>query len=487
MLKRAGYFSLFIAAALLAACVPASSVWASSGGENNFETLSAVTHPAAIACLVIFGLSYFAVLIEEYTHLPKSKPVMLGAGLIWVVIASIAPSYNIDHDALHAAIFHGLDEYASLLLFLLAAMTYISTLEERNVFAVLKCKLVQAGFNHRQLFWATGFMAFFLSPIADNLTTALVLGAVVMAVGTGNPRFVALACLNIVSAANAGGAFSPFGDITTLMVWQSGHVSFFEFFDLFIPSLVCFVVPAAILSVFIDKDYPEAIEEVAHMKTGAPLIIGLGLFTIFMAVGFEQVLGLPPFVGMMTGLSLLMITAYIIRHISTKEEDKNIDVLENVALAEWDTLFFFFGVIFSVGGLSFLGYMELASTTMYDGVGASGTNIILGFASAIIDNIPVMFAVLSMNPDMDHFQWLLITLTTGVGGSMLSIGSAAGVALMGVARGQYTFMSHLKWAPVLLLGYAAAIGTHFLINQNLMDIHIEPTSHVGVYEGVEYP
>lgn len=420
-------------------------------------------HPAALACLAVFILSYVAVLLEERTHLRKSKPVMLGAGIIWVIIGIIAPQHGIDRHELHTAVMHGLGEYASLFLFLLAAMTYISTLEERKVFAKLRSKLVQAGFNIRQLFWITGLLAFCLSPIADNLTTALVLGAVVMAVGGNDPKFVGLACINIVNAANAGGAFSPFGDITTLMVWQSGHVEFFEFFALFLPSFVCFLVPAAILHFFVPQGMPWAMKETVHMKRGAKTIITLGFLTIAMAVSFEQFLGLPPFLGMMTGLALLMIIAYIIRKIG-RTRDEDFDILDNVALAEWDTLLFFFGVIFSVGGLAFLGYLELASTTMYEGWGPSITNIIMGFASAIIDNIPVMFAILSMAPEMDHFQWLLITLTAGVGGSMLSIGSAAGVALMGVARGQYTFFGHLKWAPVILLGYAAAIGTHFLVN-----------------------
>ena len=153
----------------------------------------------------------------------------------------MAPSYNIDHHTLRGAVFHGLEEYGSLLLFLLAAMTYIAALQERNVFATLRGKLVSLGLNMRQIFWATGIFAFFLSPIADNLTTALVMGAVIMAVGANDPKFVAISCLNIVNAANAGGAFSPFGDITTLMVWQAGHVDFFDFFPLFVPSLVCFL------------------------------------------------------------------------------------------------------------------------------------------------------------------------------------------------------------------------------------------------------
>ena len=133
-------------------------------------------------------------------------------------------------------------------------------------------------------------------------------------------------------------------------------------------------------------------------------------------------------------------------------------------MVEWDTLLFFFGVMFSVGGLAFIGYLEIASTKMYGQCGPTTTNVFLGATSAIVDNIPVMFSILSMQPEMPHFQWLLVTLTCGIVGSMLSVGSAAGVALMGTAKGKYTFASHIKWTPVIALGYAAGILTHFLVN-----------------------
>ncbi len=455
----------FLSALLSFVFLSPSAAFASENGHAVYENMHLGWHWAGLLCIGIFIFSYIAVVFEEYTHLRKSKPAMLGAGLIWVVIAIVAPQYNVDHEVLRKAIFTGLDEYASLMLFLLAAMTYISALENRQVFAVLRSRLVQAGLSLRQLFWATGVFAFLLSPVADNMTTALVLGAVVIAVGGRDKTFIALACINIVSAANAGGAFSPFGDITTLMVWQAQKADFFEFFELFLPALVNFLVPALIMSFFIATDKPEALKKVAELKTGAKPIIALGILTIVMAVSFEQFLGLPPFVGMMTGLSLLMITAWAIRHTSSKE-DRHFDILDNVAAAEWDTLLFFFGVIFSVSGLGFLGYLELASQSLYGTYGASITNVALGFISALVDNIPVMFAVLTMNPEMGHFQWLLVTLTTGIGGSLLSVGSAAGVALMGVARGNYTFFSHLKWTPVLFLGYICAVAVHFLVNGN---------------------
>jgi len=153
--------------------------------------------------------------------------------------------------------------------------------------------------------------------------------------------------------------------------------------------------------------------------------------------------------------------------ISVSVEDDPFDIFKRVARAEWDTLLFFYGVILCVGGLSQFGYLALVSHQMYDGLGATYANVLVGVLSAIVDNIPVMFAVLTMDPSMPLGQWLLVTLTAGVGGSLLSIGSAAGVALMGTARGTYTFGAHLKWTPVVALGYAASIYVHIFINSRL--------------------
>ena len=419
--------------------------------------------PTAIFCLCVFILSYVFVMSEEKTDLRKSKPVILGAGIIWAAIAWAAPGYGIDPEDLEKALYHDLDEYAGLTLFLLTAMTYIGVMQAGNVFEALRAWLVRKGFSYRQLFWVTGFIAFFLSPVADNMTTALIMGTVIVAVGKDSPRFVSMGFVNVVVAANAGGAFSPFGDITTLMVWQAGHVDFFEFFELFVPCLVNFVVPAAIMTFYLPQGQPEKVDEDVTMLRGAPVVIGLFVFTIVLAISFEQVLGLPSFMGMMTGLSLLMFYAYYHRKTRTPGEGE-FDIYIFVAAAEWDTLLFFFGVIFSVGGLSFLGWMALASDAMYGGLGPSAANILIGVTSAIVDNIPVMFAVLSMDLDMPHFQWLLVTLSSGVGGSLLSIGSAAGVALMGASKGLYTFVGHLKWLPVIAVGYFCSIATHFMLN-----------------------
>ena len=425
------------------------------------HALNLTNHWAGFASLIIFVTAYALVMAEEFTHLRKSKPVILAAGAIWAIIA-IAYGGGSHTEIVEETFRHGLLEYSELAFFLLVAMTYIAALEERDVFNSLKVWLIKKNFNYRQLFWITGVIAFFMSPLADNLTTALVLCAVVMAVGISSPKFISMACINIVVAANAGGAFSPFGDITTLMVWQAGKVEFFTFFALVIPSIVNYIIPAVIMSFFIGNDRPTLEVEEVTIKFGGKFIVLLGILTIITAVSFHNFFHLPPVLGMMTGLSYLLIFGYYIKR--NENAEKPYDVLENIAHIEWDTLLFFFGVIIAVSGLGMIGYLELVSKFMYTDLGATNANILVGILSAIVDNIPVMFAVLSMDPAMPISQWLLATLTAGVGGSMLSIGSAAGVALMGQAKGLYTFFGHLKWTPVIAIGYFASIYLHILVN-----------------------
>ncbi len=455
---------------------------------SSTTSLDLTQHWVGYASVVVFILAYLLVMSEEFVHLRKSKPVILAAGIIWVMIA-IAYTQHGDQHTAEQAIRHNILEYAELFLFLLVAMTYINAMEERLVFDALKSWLVSKGLSLRQLFWITGIISFFLSPIADNLTTALLMCAVVMSVGAGNKKFIMIACVNIVVAANAGGAFSPFGDITTLMVWQKGIIDFWTFFTLFIPSVVNFLIPAAIMSMFVSTEQPEAMGGRTKMKRGAVIIIILFILTIVTAVSFHNFLHLPPVAGMMTGLGYLMFFAYYLKkrkhgkstppsvvttfpgsEISAHDDsagDDYFDIFNKIKLAEWDTLLFFYGVILCVGGLGLIGYLAMASEFMYVDMGATTANVMVGILSAIVDNIPVMFAVLTMNPEMSQGQWLLATLTAGVGGSMLSIGSAAGVALMGSARGYYTFFGHLKWMPVIALGYIASIFAHFWVNSAL--------------------
>ncbi|MBN3495577.1 sodium:proton antiporter NhaD [Vibrio neptunius] len=451
------------------------------------ETLPLTQSTIGYVAILIFTCAYALVMLEEYLSLRKSKPVLLAAGLIWAMIGYVYSQHG-HIEVAKSALEHNLLEYAELLLFLLVAMTYISAMEERRLFDALQAWMVGKGFNYKSLFWLTGILAFFISPIADNLTTALLMCAVVMKVAGDNPKFINLACINIVVAANAGGAFSPFGDITTLMVWQAGYVSFSEFMPLFLPSIANYVVPAIIMSMFVPSTTPNVVHQHVELKRGARRIVGLFILTIATAVAFHAVLHFPPVIGMMMGLAYLQFFGFFLRKTLKASLHKKatlaianrddtalkrlgsvvpFDVFRRVSHAEWDTLLFFYGVVMCVGGLSLLGYLGLVSEVMYTQWDPIWANVMVGILSAIVDNIPVMFAVLTMEPTMSMGNWLLVTLTAGVGGSLLSIGSAAGVALMGAAHGKYTFFGHLKWAPVIAIGYAVSIALHLMLNSAL--------------------
>jgi len=446
---------------------PFFSFAASDGQEPAY--LDMITSPIGIICLIVFILAYGFVMAEEYTHFRKSKPVILAATVIWGIIALYASN---DPDlSVHWAegkFKHLILEFAELFFFLFVAMTFVNALTERKMFDALCSWLSNNKFSYKKIFWVTGVIAFFLSPIADNLTTALILGTVVLVVGKGNKNFITIGMINIVVSANAGGAFSPFGDITTLMVWQRGFVSFFDFFNIFIPSVVNYIIPAFIMSLFISNRIPEGDGKKVEILPGGRVIAFLGILTISVTVTGHQVLHMPPVFGMMFGLGLLGTYGYFLK---TKYPSKNkFDIFQLTGKAEWDTLLFFYGILVCVGGLATLGYLKLISDDMYVNLGPTYANILVGILSAIIDNIPIVYAVLTAHPSMDMGQWLLITLTAGVGGSLLSIGSAAGVALMGQARGIYTFFSHLKWSWAILIGYAASIVTHLILNKHLFDL-----------------
>ncbi len=440
-----------------------------AASSDEIITLNMITSPVGIFCLLLFIVAYGFVMAEEFTHYRKSKPVIIAATFIWGFIAYAASSDpSLSTNWAEQQFRHVILEFAELFFFLFVAMTFVNALTERKMFDSLCSWLSNNNFSYKKIFWVTGIIAFFLSPIADNLTTALVLGTVVLVVGKGNKNFITIGMINIVVSANAGGAFSPFGDITTLMVWQRGFVSFFDFFNIFIPSVVNYIIPATIMSLFISNDVPKGDGKKVTILPGGKVIALLGILTISITVSGHQILHMPPIFGMMFGLGLLGTYGYFLKK-DSREKNK-FDIFILTGRAEWDTLLFFYGILVCVGGLASLGYLKLISDDMYVTLGATYANILVGFLSAVIDNIPIVYAVLTAHPAMDMGQWLLITLTAGVGGSLLSIGSAAGVALMGQARGTYTFFAHLKWSWAILLGYAASVITHLWLNADLFDL-----------------
>lgn len=422
--------------------------------------------------LIIFVVAYTVIAMEEKLHINKSKPALFAGTFIFLLIGIYHFTHGGVPHGLHDTIVHLIYEIASIFFFLYVAMTYIEALIERNVFEKLKVNLINRGYNYKQLFWVTGLLAFFISPVADNLTTALILSTVLITIEHHNKKFLVLGAINIVVAANAGGAWSPFGDITTLMVWAAGKGAFQEFLFLFPASIIGWALTAYLLSLYLpagnpgqdgNKDSCEAV----MIKKGGKVIIFLGVTTIVVAVLSHNMFHLPAFWGMMFGLSLLKLYSYGLKI----KHNENINVFGSIAKIENDTLLFFFGLLAAVGGLSYIGYLG-AAAAIYESVNPTFVNIGIGLISAIVDNVPVMFAVLKANPTLDSAQWMLVTMTAGIGGSLISFGSAAGVGVMGKLRGIYTFGTHMKYAWTVMAGYIVSILVWY-VQFEILGFHIK--------------
>ena len=420
------------------------------------------------ATLTIFVIGYYFVAAEEKYHIDKAKPALFIGTFMFILVAIYYALNDLNMDLVNKQANHLILEIAGIFFFLFVAMTYIESLLHMRVFDRLKYNLVSKGYTYRKLFWVTGFLAFFISPVADNLTTALILSTVLITIERTRKDFLVPGAINIVVAANAGGAWSPFGDITTLMAWTAGKGAFSDFLFLFPASILGYLVTAFLLSKFVPNVVPDfdATKEVKpKMHEGAKVVMALGVFTIFCAVMSHQVLHLPAMWGMMFGLSLVKVYAYGLKK---KYGHDHFNIFHSMAKIENNTLMFFFGILAAVGALYFVGWLALAAI-VYDPnvLGPTWSNIGVGFLSAIVDNVPVMSAILKANPTMGLDQWMLVTLTAGVGGSLISFGSAAGVGVMGKLHGIYTFGAHMKYAWTILIGYVISIAVWYVQYQML--------------------
>jgi len=424
------------------------------------DTLDMATEPVGWLLLAIFIVGYYFIAAEEKYHINKAKPALFVGTLMFMIIGGFYAYNGLNMKPFETEIAHLILEIAEIFFFLYVAMTFIEALIDRGVFNALKNKLVAKGYSFKGLFWVTGFLAFFISPVADNLTTALILSTVLITIDKTNKAFLVPGAINIVVAANAGGAWSPFGDITTLMAWTAHKGDFVDFLYLFPASITGWIITAFLLSRYVPEGHPSQDENVdansIEILKGGKVIIVLGVFTIATAVFSKQVMHLPPMWGMLFGLSILKLYIYFLNI----KHAEDMDIYHSIAKVENDTLLFFFGILAAVGALHFAGFLAYA-VMLYDMFDPTIVNIGVGILSAIVDNVPVMSAVLKASPDLELDQWLLVTLTAGIGGSLISFGSAAGVGVMGKLKGIYTFGAHMKFSWTILIGYIVSIAVWY--------------------------
>ncbi|WP_368029274.1 sodium:proton antiporter NhaD [Arcobacter sp. s6] len=437
------------------------SLFASSASTGEIPDLTMTW--VGFSTLLIFVVGYYFVAAEEKYAIDKAKPALFIGTFMFMLVALYYSLNGLDMNLVHTQAQHLILEIAEIFFFLFVAMTYIESLLHMGVFDTLKYNLISKGYTYRKLFWVTGFLAFFISPIADNLTTALILSTVLITIEKTRKDFLVPGAINIVVAANAGGAWSPFGDITTLMAWTAGKGVFTDFFYIFPAAISGYLITAFLLSKFVPNTVPDfdvSKEIKPKMAEGAKVVMALGVFTIFCAVMSHQVLHLPAMWGMMFGLSLVKVYSY---SLGKKYGKEHFNIFHSMAKIENNTLMFFFGILAAVGALYFVGWLGLAAVVYNpDVLGPTLSNIGVGFLSAVVDNVPVMSAILKANPDMGLDQWMLVTLTAGVGGSLISFGSAAGVGVMGKLHGIYTFGAHMKYAWTILIGYIVSCSVWYL-------------------------
>ncbi|UZR29999.1 sodium:proton antiporter NhaD [Methylococcus mesophilus] len=443
-------------------------------------------HFVGYAAIVITVLAYAIAMTEDLHQMSKAKPMVLGSALMWFIIFVYYSVETGTAKNVTPAFQSNLMAYAELFLFITVSMTFLNSMTERGIFDALRIGLANRQYSYRQLFWITGILAFVLSTVISSLTVGLLMGYIVLEIGKGQHRFVGLAGLNAVIAANAGGTMSPLGGISTFFVWQQNMLHFTDFFDLTIPCIVNFLVPAAIMHFSVTKGKPSFPKETPMLKRGSKRIILIFVLTFSITILSNVFLDMPAIAGMMFGLAILQFFAYYLtkseklHHFLTDYEanerqiyldsQKGFDVFKCIAGVDWDTLLFFYGAMMIVGALNFLGYLDAMAHFLFTEISATIANIIIGLASSSIDNGTLMFAVLNMRPPFPIGQWLLLTLTLGVGGSLLAIGSAPGLHVLGLMKGSlgegegYTFSFHFRWLPAILLGFFASILALFSVN-----------------------
>lgn len=470
-MKKPSYIGLWqciaLASILLVPCVALCTEL----GQAEQDDLK--THLVGYFTIAVTVGAYVVAMTEDMHRMSKAKPMVLGCGLIWFAIFIYYSLCYGSAKNVAAAFQSNLTAYAELFLFIMVSMTFLNTMTERGIFDTLQIALVKRRYRYRQLFWITGILAFLLSTVISSLTVGLLMGYIILVLGKDHPKFVGLAGLNAVIAANAGGTMSPLGGISTFFVWQQNILHFTDFFKLTLPCIANFLVPAAIMHFAVEDGIPSFSHDEPIFKRGSKRVIFIFILTFSITIATNVFLDMPAIVGMMFGLAILQTFSYFLTRSENPDGDdsqKGFDIFKCIAGVDWDTLLFFYGAMMIVGALNFLGYLDAIAAYLFGQIDPALANILIGLSSAFVDNGTLMFAVLNMHPEFTIGQWLLLTLTLGVGGSLLAIGSAPGLHVLGLMKGNveedegYTFTLHLRWMPVVLLGFISSVGVLYLLN-----------------------
>ena len=426
--------------------------------------------------IVVFVLGYLAIALEHPLKIDKAASALIIGALCWALFAFS----GIDSDHLTEELRHHLVDIAEILFFLLGAMTIVELIDAHEGFAIITDKITT---NKKvALMWILSLITFFFSAALDNLTTAIVMAALLTKLIKEKEMLWMFAGIVILTA-NAGGAWSPIGDVTTIMLWIGGQVSANNIIvSVFVPSLVCALVPLIYLSFRLKGSVtrPEKIElSEHHIDPTTPfernLVFYMGVGGLLFVPVFKTITHLPPYLGMLLSLGVLWLVTEIIHRSKNHEQKSQLSVIGVMKKVDTPTIFFFLGILLAVAALQSVGHLDIVANYLSDtfnGQSVEGIyiiNMIIGLLSSIVDNVPLVAGAMGMYPiaetglyATDGMFWEFLAYCAGTGGSVLIIGSAAGVAVMGILK--IDFIWYMKNISLLaLMGYLAGAATYILM------------------------
>ena len=428
--------------------------------------------------IVVFVLGYLAIALEHPIKVDKAASALFIGALCW---AFYAFSPGVTSHILEDNIQHHIIHIAEILFFLLGAMTIVELVDSHQGFSIITDKIQTK--NKLKLLWIICGIAFFFSAVLDNLATAIVMASLLNKLIKNKNDLWMFGGMVILSA-NAGGAWSPIGDVTTIMLYAEEYISERIIIDIFIPSLVCAIVPLIYLSFKVkgNIESPENAILKEHernptTKSERNLIFYLGVAGLLFVPIFKIITGLPPYIGMLLSLGILWIVTEIVHRSKNHEQKSQYSVVGVLKKVDTPTIFFFLGILLAVSALQSAGQLDIVATwlaTTFGGQSIKGVyiiNIIIGLLSSIVDNVPLVAGAMQMYQDLlgteglyqpDGMFWQFLAYCAGTGGSVLIIGSAAGVAIMGILK--IDFIWYMKNISLLaLMGYLAGAATYILM------------------------
>jgi len=426
---------------------------------------------AAPALIAIFVIAYAAIALEHPLKINKSGSALVGAGLLWTIYAMSMGDAHLVSEQLGESLM----STAQIVFFLMGAMTIVEVVDAHNGFEVITTRIKTSRLS--TLMWLVGFVTFFLSAMLDNLTTTIVMISLMRKLLAKREDRLFFAGI-IVIAANAGGAWSPIGDVTTTMLWIGGQITSLAIIkSVFLPSLVCLLVPLAIVAFVLRGQTvvaPERVSESGELRSTnfeRNLMFFLGLGILVAVPAFKTITHLPPFLGILFGLGLLWVVGDLVHRHKEDAAKQHLTLVHALTKIDMGSLVFFIGILLAVATLEHTHVLTALASWLDQTVGRLDIIVmIIGLASAVVDNVPLVAAAMGMYSltqyPPDHFFWEFLAYCAGTGGSILIIGSAAGVAAMGLERIQF-FWYFKKIGGLAFVGYLAGAGTYLLQYQLL--------------------